>query len=87
MVRRTVTWNDPVAVFPAASVAAQRTVVVPIGKVLSDARSHSAVTSPSTRSVAVQRTAVVPTGKVAPEGGAQSTSTGPSTRSCAVGRE
>src|SRR5712691_1165170 len=48
----TVTWNEPVAVLPWASVAVQRTATVPRGNVDPEARLHDTGTGPSTRSVA-----------------------------------
>src|ERR687894_271249 len=49
----TMTLNEPVPVFPAASVAEQLTVVVPSGNVEPEAGSHVTGTEPSTASVAV----------------------------------
>src|SRR5918993_5935581 len=53
MVSCTLTVNEPVASFPAASVAEQLTVVSPSGNVEPEAGSHVTSTSPSTASVAV----------------------------------
>src|SRR5215212_1716882 len=53
MVSCTLTSNEPVASFPAASVALQLTGVVAIGNVEPEAGVHVTVTEPSTKSVAV----------------------------------
>ena len=53
VVSRTVTWNDPVAVLPARSVAEQLTVEVPRGKVDPEAGEQAGVSEPSIASVAV----------------------------------
>jgi len=48
----TVTWNEPVAVLPCASVAVHRTATVPRGNVDPEAGLHDTGTGPSTMSVA-----------------------------------
>src|SRR5262245_60667488 len=53
VVSLTVTWNVAVAVFPAASLAVQLTVVVPSGNSEPDAGVQLTATGPSTLSVAV----------------------------------
>src|SRR5215208_1885234 len=73
MVSCTMTLNEPSALFPAASVAVQLTVVVPNGNVEPEAGVHSGVTEPSTKSVAVAAAAayvtVAPCGLVASAAG------------------
>src|SRR5260370_24712880 len=53
VVSRTVTWNEPVAVLPWASLALQFTVVRPSGNEEPELGVHVTPTVPSTRSVAV----------------------------------
>src|SRR2546425_3647913 len=48
----TVTWNEPVAVLPCASVAVHRTAVVPRGNIDPEAGLQDTGTGPSTMSVA-----------------------------------
>ena len=62
----TVTWNEPDAGFPAASVAEQLTVVVPTAKVSPEAWSQPTETGPSTMSLAeVAKLTLAPAGPVA----------------------
>ena len=48
----TVTINDPIALFPCASVAEHDTVVLPIWNVEPEVGVHAGVIDPSTKSVA-----------------------------------
>src|SRR2546427_7990631 len=62
----TVTWNEPVAVLPWASVAVHRTAMVPRGNVDPEAGLQDTATDPSTRSVAEgAKEAEAPDGPVA----------------------
>jgi hypothetical protein len=62
----TMTLNEPVASFPAASVAVQVTSVVPSGNVEPEAGVHSGVIGPSTASLAVAvNVTTAPSGPVA----------------------
>ena len=66
VVSRTLTWNDAEPAFAWASVAVQRTVVLPMENVLPEAGTHTGVTVPSTMSVAVAvNDATAPEGPVA----------------------